>query len=265
MILRPVRPASPIGPPMTNLPVGLMCTLVVRRVDVVLLEHRVDDVLLDVDGELRLEIDALFVLARDDDRLDAYGLVVIVVLDGDLGLAVRTQVGQRAVLAHGGQLLGQAVGDRDRQRHELGGLVARVTEHESLVAGALGVERVDRRADAGLFGPVDALGDVGALRVEGDLHGAGLSVEALDRRVVTDLEHPVAGDASDVDVRLRGDLAADQHHAGRHERLRRNAALGVLGEQRVEDAVADLVGNLVRVALSDGLGREQAAQVFLLG
>ncbi len=111
-----------------------------------------------------------------------------------------------------------------------------------------------------LFGPVDALGDVGALGVERDLHGAGLAVEALDRGVVADLEHAVAGDAGDVDVRLGGDLAADQHHAGGHEGLRGNAALGVFGQQRVEDAVADLVGDLVRVSLGDGLGREQAAQ-----
>ena len=34
---------------------------------------------------------------------------------------------------------------------------------------------------------------------------------------------------------------------------------GSCGQQRVEDRVADLVGDLVRVALGDGLGGEQAA------
>ena len=65
-----------------------------------------------------------------------------VVLDGDLGLAVRAQVGNRAVLAHGRQAPGQPVRERDRQRHQLGRLAAREAEHHALVAGALRVERV---------------------------------------------------------------------------------------------------------------------------
>ena len=111
---------------------------------------------------------------------------------------------------------------------------------------------------------VDALRDVGRLRVEGDLHGAGLAVEALDRGVVADLEHAVAGDAGDVDVRLGGDLATDEHHARGDEGLAGDPALRVVGQQRVEDAVADLVGDLVRVSLGDGLGREEAAHSVLL-
>ena len=43
-----------------------------------------------------------------------------------------------------GQPLGEPVRERDRQRHQLGGLVAGVAEHQALVAGALPVERVAR-------------------------------------------------------------------------------------------------------------------------
>ena len=67
---------------------------------------------------------------------------VAVVLDGDLGLAVGAQVGHVAVLADLGQPLGEPVRERDRQRHQLGGVVAGVAEHQALVAGALPVERV---------------------------------------------------------------------------------------------------------------------------
>ena len=49
------------------------------------------------------------VLAGNDHRVDAHGLAVVV-LHGDLALAVRAQVIQRAVLAHLGQALGQLVG-----------------------------------------------------------------------------------------------------------------------------------------------------------
>ena len=121
-----------------------------------------------------LEVDVLGVLGGEHDGVDADRAVVVVVLDGDLGLAVGTQVGQRAVLADLGEPLGEPVGDHDRQRHQLGGVVAGVAEHQALVAGALLVELVDGAADAVLVAVVDALGDVGGLRADGDLDAAGV-------------------------------------------------------------------------------------------
>ena len=82
------------------------------------------------------------------DRVDADRAVVLVVLDGDLGLAVGTQVRQRAVLAHRGQALGQSLRDLDRQREQLRGVVAGVAEHQALVARALAVELVAGTTDA---------------------------------------------------------------------------------------------------------------------
>ena len=84
---------------------------------------------------------SLGVLAGDDDGVEA-DRAVAVVLDGDLGLAVGAQVGHGAVLAHRGELLGEPVRQPDRQRHQLGGVVAGVAEHQALVAGALAVQRV---------------------------------------------------------------------------------------------------------------------------
>jgi hypothetical protein len=53
------------------------------------------------------------------------------------------------------------VGQRDRQRHQLRGVLDGVTEHQALVAGALQVQRVTRTLDARLVGGVDSLRDVG--------------------------------------------------------------------------------------------------------
>jgi hypothetical protein len=54
------------------------------------------------------------------------------------------------------------VGEPDRQRHEVVGLVAGVAEHHPLVAGALGVEDVlTARSGAHLLCEVDTLRDVG--------------------------------------------------------------------------------------------------------
>ena len=73
------------------------------------LEDRLDDVLAHLGRELALEVDVLGVLARHDDGVDAHRLTGLVVLDSDLGLAVGTQVGDGAVLAHRRELLRHAV------------------------------------------------------------------------------------------------------------------------------------------------------------
>ena len=84
----------------------------------------------------------------------------VLVLDGDLGLAVRAQVRQLAGLADLGQPARHPVGERDRQRHQLGRLAAGEAEHHPLVAGA----QLERRGRvvADLERRVDALGDVRA-------------------------------------------------------------------------------------------------------
>ena len=92
---------------------------------------------------------------------------------GNLGLAVRQRPGQRAVLAHVGQLLRHPVGQGDRQRHQHIGFTAGVTEHQALIAGTPGI---------------DPLGDVVGLLVDGDVDRAGIGVEShagptpMDRR-----------------------------------------------------------------------------------
>ena len=144
MILRPVRPASPIGPPISKRPVGLTSRRKPSVSIVEAVELGRDDELRDVRREQRREVDVGGVLRRHDDGVEADGLVVLVVLDGDLGLAVGAEVRDRAVLADLRQPAREVVREVDRQRHQLGGVVARVAEHEALVAGALTVELVGR-------------------------------------------------------------------------------------------------------------------------
>ena len=66
----------------------------------------------------------------------------------------------------------------------------------------------------------------------------------------------LAHEVGNVDVGLGGDLARDDRHAGRHQRLTRHAARRIPREDGVEDGVGDLVGDLVGVAFGDRLGRE---------
>ncbi len=256
MILRPVRPASPIGPPTTNRPVGLTSSRTSEQSSAELRDLRADDLLADVRREHAVEVDVRGVLGGDHDGVQPHGLVAVV-LDRHLRLAVRPQVGQHAPLARLGQPPGQAVGQRDRQRQQLRGVGVRVAEHQALVARALAVDLVVRRLDPALVGGVDALGDVGRLRADRHVHPARRAVEALGRRVVADLQDPVAHQPGDVDVAARGDLTRDVHLAGGHHGLDRHPAAPVLLEQRVEDAVADRVTHLVRMTLGHRLAREQ--------
>ncbi len=197
------------------------------------------------------------VLGRQHHGVDA-DRAVAVVADRHLGLAVRAQVGHQALLADGGEPLGQPVRQPDRQRHQLGGVGAGVAEHQALVAGALRVVVVGSALDPVLVRLVDALGDVGGLRADRDLDAAGVAVEALVGGVVADREHGLADQRGDVGVGLGVHLARDVDQARGHHRLDGDPALRVLPQQVVQDRVRDLVADLVGVPLGDGLRGEQA-------
>ena len=219
-------------------------------------QDRVDHVGLDVGLEHALEGHVGRVLRRQHHGVEPDGTVAVVG-DGDLRLAVGPQVGELLALADLGQSLRETVREVDRQRHELGGVVAGVPEHQALVAGALLVELVLDVTGAVLVRRVDALRDVGRLCADGDGDTAGAAVEALLRPVVAHVEDGLAHELGDLDVARRRHLAGHVHEPGRDQGLDRDPGVLVLRQQGVEDRVADLVTDLVGVALGDGLGREQ--------
>ena len=120
--------------------------------------------------------------------------------------------------------------------------VAGVAEHQPLVAGPAGVH---------------ALGDVGGLLMNRREHGAGLGVEAELRARVADILDGVADDLRKIDVTAGRDFAGDDREPGRDERLARHAADGILREDRVENGIGNLVGDLVRVPLGHRLRRKE--------
>ena len=118
---------------------------------------RVDDVLLHFAAQI-FGGDLGAVLRGDDHRFDALRRVAHV-LHADLALAIGTEEVQHALAADVGKPLHQLVRHHDGQRHQLGGLVAGVAEHQALVAGAAGVH---------------AHGDIGRLRLDQVVHAAGV-------------------------------------------------------------------------------------------
>ncbi len=185
----------------------------------------------------RLGVDPVGVLRGDQDLFDLHRPAVLVA-HGDLSLPVRAQVGKHIALAHLGQALGELVGQRDRQRHQLLGLVRGVAEHHALVARTGDVELVlVSRVVTRLIGRVDALGDVRRLLVDRVYDRAGVAVEAVGGVVVADLAHRLTRDFLNVDVGVGGDLAGDDDQAGVDERLAGDTAVGVVGEHGVEHAI----------------------------
>ena len=194
--------------------------------------------------------DVLGVLGGDDDILHLHRLVVLVT-NGDLGLCIRPQPADDAGLAELGKLPTKTVRIHDRRRHHLGGLIAGVAKHQSLVAGALlGGFLALRRAG------IHALRDVRRLPGEIIVDENAVGVKHI---VVVDIADVANGGPHDllvVQFRLGGDLARDDHHVGFHHRLAGDAALRVLLQAGVEHAVGDQIGHLVRMALAHGFGGE---------
>ena len=190
--------------------------------------------------------------------------VILVVLHGDLALAVRPQVGQLAALADSSEPAGQLLCHGQGQGHQLGGLVAGVAKHHALVAGA--VVQLSFLAGAVLQRLVDAHGDVGGLLVDGGDNGAGVAVEAVLAPVIADVPDHFPGDLGNVHVAGGGDLAHHVDHAGAGGGFAGHAAHGVLLQDGVQDGVGDLVADLVGVALRHGLRGEQimSCHSFLL-
>jgi hypothetical protein len=123
-----------------------------RRVDVVLRlrveeprrDRRPDHLLDDLLAEL-LDLHPGVMLGGDDHRRDARRPLPLI-LHRDLRLPVGADVGEDLLPPHLRQPQDEAVGERDRQRHQLLGLVAGVAEHEALIPGAPGV---DAQGDVG--------------------------------------------------------------------------------------------------------------------
>ena len=201
-------------------------------------DDRLDDVLHDVLVNL-LVGDVGLVLGGDDDGVDADGdhaAVLLLVLDGDLGLTIGAQPLEGSVLANVGETLAEAGGEEVGEGHELGGLIGGVAEHDALVTSA---DLLDALVE------VDALGDIGALLLDGDDDVAGVAVDALVGGGVADVADGGTDDVLEIDLGVGGDLTEDHDHAGLGGGLAGDLGLGVLGEAGVEDGIGNLIAELV--------------------
>ncbi len=252
MILRPVRPVSPCGPPTTKLPVGLI------RYSVSLVSIDLGSTALTIFSMQNFSISACSAPAACWVEMTTF--VMRVGLPStystetcDFASGAQPLRGF-AGLADLGELPAEAMREHDRCRHQLRRLVGRIAEHDALVARAL----LGGFLALGLLG-VHPLCDVGRLRGEDVLHENLVGVKHVVVVHVTDLADGIAGDLHVVEFRLGGDLAADDGDIALHVGLAGDAALRVLREAGVEHGVGNRVGDLVGVAFADGFRGKDVA------
>ena len=140
----------------------------------------------------------------------------------------------------------------ERRGHVLARLVARITEHDALVARALVL----------LLLAADAPVDVGRLLVDGRQHAARIAVEAVVAARVADAADDPAGHALHIDVGIRAHLARHNHEARGAERLAGYLRLGIAAQELIENGVRNLIGDLVGMSFGYGFRRKKKFSHF---
>ena len=155
------------------------------------------------------------------------------------------------------------MGQKDGHGHQFVGVAAGVAEHHALVARTLAVEHVAiTGVGAELESGAHSLGDIRRLFVNGGDDPAGVGVEAVLGPRVADPGDGLPGDPGDVHIGVRGDLARHDDQTGGDQGLARHSAVGVVLQHRVEHGVGYLVGDLIGMALTHRLRREQEIMVL---
>ena len=231
---------------MKNLPVGLTCQTVFGGHEITR-QNGADIGLDDFAHVLRREV-LVGVLMREHDlrRLDR---LAVLIAQRDLALGVGAEALLLAAVTGLGEVFQNLMGVIERRRHQLRGFAHGVAEHDALVARALVL----------VAGGVDALSDVGRLRVQQHLDLGVLPVKAV--LLVADRLDRLAGDVLDMlEGHMRpAHLAGDDDAVRRAERLggdadgvRIDAGLRALAKEGVHDLIGNAVANLVRMALGNG-------------
>ena len=150
------------------------------------------------------------VLRREHHCIDRFRLA-IAIPHRNLRLGIRPEPLEPTVAAKLRLAFDQPVREVNRQRHQLARLVARIAEHETLIARAL--------LEVETLAFIDALRDVRRLPIVIDKHCARPVVHAELGVVVANPFDDAAGDLRVIDNRARRDLAREHDEPGIAQRL----------------------------------------------
>ncbi len=114
------------------------------------------------------------------------------------------------------------MGQLNRQRHQFRSFVAGKPKHQSLVAGAAGI---------------NAHRDIGRLPIDGGQDTASVAVETILGSRVTNVSDRLARDSPVVDASVGGDFAGNHDQAGRHQSFTGNAGGRIFSQARIQHCV----------------------------
>jgi len=225
-------------------------------VDELTRDDLVDDLLTNDLAEL-LVGDRGIVLSGDNDSVDtpwdevARALRVLLVLDGDLRLHIRTKPLDGTVLTGNSESLHELGGQSVSHGHHLRGLISGITEHVALITST------DVLVHLTVLN--DALGDISALLSDGDEHGAALVVEALVTVIITDLLDGPTDELIIINDSIGSDLTKNHDHTSLGSSLTSDTRVGILSKASIKHSIRHLIAELVGVTLRNTLTGEKDA------
>lgn len=174
-------------------------------------------------------------LGRHDNSVNTLGndsTVIVLVLNGDLGLGIRPEPWKRAVAAGSRHIGVQLMGENDSQGEELRSLVGGISKHNTLVTGTKLLES---------FFIVETLGNILGLLFNGDQDVTGLIVEALVGIIVSDFFDSPTNDLLVVKSGASGDFTENHNHTGLGGSLTSHLGEGILSQAGIKNSVRDLI------------------------
>ena len=171
-----------------------------------------DDLLLNDFSQL-LSSDLLAVLSRNNDSVHSErnnSTIVMRILDGDLGLSIRSQPRDGTITTSSRHRSIKLVSQLQGQREQLRSLIRGISEHDTLVTSTELLKSLL---------VVQTLCDIGGLLLNGHQHIAGFIVETLGGVIISDVLDCSTDDLLVVETCLGGDFSEDHHHTGLGGRL----------------------------------------------
>ena len=150
----------------------------------------------------------LIMLCGKNDCVKAERLSVLIVLNCNLGLSVRSQVRKSSVLSDLGETSCKLMRKSDRIRHVLLRLIACETEHHTLITSTDRIQLIVCHVVLFRFKRlVNTHSDIAGLLVDCSENTAGITVETIFCTVIADLTDGLADDLLDIHICLCCDLA----------------------------------------------------------
>jgi hypothetical protein len=187
---------------------------------------------------------SLGVLSRDNNGVNLdwnNGTVVVLILNCDLGLGVRSEPWEGSITAGSRHSSVELVCQLKGQREQFWGLIGSISKHDTLVTSTELLKR---------FLIVETLSDIGGLLLNGNENVAGLVVKTLGGVIITNVLDGVSDDLLVIKVCLCGDFAEHHDHAGLCCRLASNLGERVNSQAGIENGIRDLISDLVWVTFS---------------